>query len=168
MTVDLRILRVRDWMISSPAVITPRTTIATALRLLREHRAPALPVVADGRFVGIVHETDLLRLTPSEATTLDVYELREVLDRMTVARVIGPANAVVALDASLSEAAALLLRAPHGIVAVVDEGCPAGLLTWADVLRASAGDAPVRTPGARAALPPLSRDPLAVGIERAR
>jgi CBS domain-containing protein len=44
MTVDLSVLSVRDCMIASPPVITPRTTVATALRLLREHPVPALPV----------------------------------------------------------------------------------------------------------------------------
>ena len=68
---------VREWMIGSPPVITPRTTIATALRLLREHTLPALPVCEAGRLRGLVSERALLRLTPSEVTTLDVYELRE-------------------------------------------------------------------------------------------
>lgn len=49
MTVDLRTLRVRDWMSASPPVITPHTSIATALRLLREHHVSALPVWDEGR-----------------------------------------------------------------------------------------------------------------------
>jgi acetoin utilization protein AcuB len=170
MIVDLSVLRVRDWTAASPPVITPRTTIATALRLLREHSIPALPVWDQGRFVGMAHETDLLRLTPSEATTLDVYELREVLDRMTVTRVIASASAWVAPDDSLAEAGKLLLRVPHGIIPVVDDGRPVGLLTWADVLRAAAGSAATAMmPAARpASLRPRGRGPLAVAVEGAR
>ena len=170
MIVDLSLLCVRDVTAAALPVITPRTTIATARRLLREHCIPALPVWDQGRFVGLAHETDLLRLTPSEATTLDVYELHEVLDRMTVARVIASTSTCVAPDDSLAEAATLLLRAPHGIVPVVDDGRPVGLLTWADVLRAAVGDAATTaTPAARlASLRPRGRGPLAVAVERAR
>ena len=64
---------VRDRMIPSPPTVTPHTTIGTALRLLREHHLPALPVCEGGRIRGVVDERSLLRLTPSEATTLDVY-----------------------------------------------------------------------------------------------
>lgn len=169
MSVDLSVLRVRDWTTASPPVITPRTTIATALRLLREHRIPALPVWDEGRFVGMVHQTDLLRLTPSEATTLDVYELREVLDRMTVACVLVPARACVAPDDSLAEAAMLLLRLPSGVIPVVDNGHPVGLLTWADVLRAAVGNAATAlTPAARpASLRSRGRGPLTVAVEGA-
>ena len=170
MTVDLSVLSVRDCMIASPPVITPRTTVATALRLLREHPVPALPVWDNGRFMGMTHETDLLRLTPSEATTLDIYELREVLDRMTVVTVIAPAGTWVAPDSSLAEAAVLLLRTPHGIIPVLDEGCPVGLLTWAAVLRAAVADVlTARMPGERQTpRRPGGRGSLPLAVERAR
>jgi acetoin utilization protein AcuB len=95
---------VRDWMIVSVPIITPDTTIATAFRLLRKHHLPALPVCAQGKLVGLVDEKALLRFTPSEATTLDVYEMRAVLDRLTVARATAPTRATVAPDAGLEEA----------------------------------------------------------------
>src|SRR5262249_31880848 len=109
MTVDLTSLRVRDWMVASPPVITPHTSIAAALRLLREHGVSALPVWNAGRLVGMVDESDLLRMTPSQATTLDVYELREALEKLTVARVTQPA-AGLDPETSLADAASLMLR----------------------------------------------------------
>jgi len=48
MIVDFNASQVREWMVSSVPVITPRTTVATALLLLREHKIPALPVAAAG------------------------------------------------------------------------------------------------------------------------
>ena len=169
MVVDLNTTRVRDWYAPSPPVITPRTTVATALRLLREHHIPALPVWDNGRFVGMVHETDLLRLTPSEATTLDVYELREVLDGMTIARVIAPAGPCANPDDTIAEAATLLLRTPDRIVPVIENKRPVGLLTWADVLRAAGGE-PAATPASAAGvvlLRPRSRGALAAAVEGA-
>jgi acetoin utilization protein AcuB len=136
--VDLSSAVVRDWTVGSP-IITCRTSIATALRLLREHGVPALPVWENNCLAGLVDERALLRFTPSEATTLDVYELREVLQKMTVARAVAPAVSVTP-DTPLDEAAKLMLRNAAETLPVVDRGRPVGLVTWSALLRAAVGN----------------------------
>jgi acetoin utilization protein AcuB len=131
--IDVRTASVRNNMVFSP-VITPRTTVATALRLLREHDVAALPVCDGDRFVGLVRETGLLRLTPSDVTTLDVYELRNVLDSLTVSRIIEPVPAIAA-GASLEDAAVLMRTGHHEVLPVVDGGRLVGLLPWTAVLQ---------------------------------
>ena len=140
MIADLRDVCVREWMITDVPVITAQTTIAQALRLLREQGAPVLPVVSEGRFVGLVDEKTLLRFTPSEATTLDVYELREVLDKMTVGRVAAPASVILSPGASLEDAAALMLRESADVIPVVEQGRFLGLLVWISLLAAAVGE----------------------------
>jgi acetoin utilization protein AcuB len=119
--------------------ITPKTGIATALRLLREHGAGALPVLDGARFIGLVDEAALLRFTPSEATTLDVYELREVLERLPVARAIVQTE-TVAPGAPLSAAVAAMCRARARVLPVVDKGRLVGLLPWTRLLAAASGE----------------------------
>ena len=46
--------------------VTPETTIYDAARLLREHKIGALPVVEDGRLVGMISTTDILEALSSE------------------------------------------------------------------------------------------------------
>jgi acetoin utilization protein AcuB len=128
--------RVREWMTVDVPVITPDTSIATALRLLREHNIPALPVWKGGRVAGMVDEKALLRFTPSEATTLDVYELREVLDRMTVARAATPVPAALSPEQDVREAGRLMRRAGAEVLPVVDAGHLVGILAWPGVLAA--------------------------------
>jgi CBS domain-containing protein len=53
---------VREVMTPDPVVAAPRTTIRDAANFLRGQRISALPVVEDGRVVGIVTVTDLLEL----------------------------------------------------------------------------------------------------------
>lgn len=142
MSVDLSTSCVRAWMTPALPVITPRTTVATALRLLREHRLPALPVCEGDRFVGLVGEKALLRLTPSEATTLDVYELRDVLERLTVARAVAHAPAVLAPETPIGDAAALMARTAAEVLPVLAGGRLAGHLPWTAVLAATAGEVP--------------------------
>lgn len=130
--IGLRTSPIRSDIVSSP-VITSRTTVATALRLLREHDVAALPVCDGERFVGLVFEKGLLRLTPSDMTTLDVYELRDVLDRLTVARVVERVPSISA-DASLEDAAVLMRTGRHEVLPVLDGGRFVGLLPWTAVL----------------------------------
>jgi CBS domain-containing protein len=49
-------------MTSSPVTVAPTDTAQQAALVLLEHRINALPVTEDGRLVGIVSKTDLLRL----------------------------------------------------------------------------------------------------------
>ncbi len=139
MSVDPSPSCVRAWMSAPLPAITPRTTVATALRLLREHQAPALPVCDQDRFLGLVDEKALLRLTPSEVTTLDVYELRDVLERLTVARAVAPAPVAVTPETPLADAAGAMSRAAAAVVPVLDGGRLVGLLHWTAVLAATAG-----------------------------
>lgn len=146
MIAELRTSRVRTWMVPPLPTITSRTSVATALRLLREHGLPALPVSEGEHFVGLVDEKALLRLTPSEATTLDVYEVREVLEKLTVARATVPAAAVVTPETSATEAAALMHRTGAEVIPVMEDGRLRGLLHWTAVLAALSGWEPGATP----------------------
>ena len=131
--------RVREGMVSSP-VITPRTSVRTALRLLRENCVPALPVFDEGQFLGLVDEKSLLRLSPSEATTLDVWELHDLLDKLTVASVVRP-TATIGPDESLRQAAILMNDANSQALPVLEGGRLAGMLSW-NALLAVAMDIP--------------------------
>jgi len=139
-TVDLNTAYARDSMVTEVPLITPKTTVATALKLLREHGVPALPVMMGEGLIGLVDEKSLLRYTPSEATTLDVYELREILDRMTVGRLAVPSKVTVRPDDPLDQAATLMVRGDLDVLPVVSNGSFVGLLTWNGLLAAMIGD----------------------------
>jgi CBS domain-containing protein len=46
--------RVREWMTAEPVSAPPDASLETALRLMQEHRIHHLPIVEDGRVVGMV------------------------------------------------------------------------------------------------------------------
>jgi CBS domain-containing protein len=129
---------VRNWLSPAAPAVTGRTGVGTTLRLLRESGQVALPLVENGNLLGLVFEKDLLRLAPSEATTLDVYELRAVLDRLTVGRVLRPIAALPP-GASLDEALLHMGRESLEAVPVADGDCFLGLLTWPSLLAALGG-----------------------------
>ncbi len=51
---------VRDIMRPDPITVSPETTTVEAIRLMRDNRLSSLPVVEDGRLVGLVTEYDLI------------------------------------------------------------------------------------------------------------
>ena len=48
-------------MVANPTTVAPDATVEDAARLLINHRVRALPVVEEGRLVGIITTTDLLK-----------------------------------------------------------------------------------------------------------
>ena len=134
-------MNVADAMTPAPMTVTPRTSVAAALRLARDNGISRLPVVEHGCLIGVVREERLLALTPSEATTLSRHELPEVLSRLTVERAVEPALRLPA-DTPLTDAARLLLaRGGHEALVVEGERL-VGILTHSDLLRALVAGAP--------------------------
>ncbi len=52
---------VAEVMVRAPVAVDPDDDMAVAARMFLEHRVHALPVVEDGRLVGVVSRFDLLR-----------------------------------------------------------------------------------------------------------
>ena len=124
-----------DAMTPGPLTITPRTSVAAALRLARDNGIAHLPVVERGTIVGVVRQERLLDLTPSEATTLSRHELHDALARLTVERAVEPAL-VLAATTPLAEAARHLLERSAHEALVVEDGRLIGILTHSDLLQA--------------------------------
>ncbi len=54
-------VRVESIMTQDPRTVTPDTGLKEAARIILEMQVGGLPVVEDGRLVGIITETDLIR-----------------------------------------------------------------------------------------------------------
>ena len=55
-------LKTKELMIKDPIVISPDTDLEQAARLIHYHKIDGLPVVEDGRIVGILTMTDILEV----------------------------------------------------------------------------------------------------------
>ncbi len=127
---------VRDWMTPNPATVTPDTPILEAIKLLKERGFRRLPVVKDGRLVGIVTDKDLKEAMPSKATTLSVWELNYLLAKLTVEEVMAKPVITVQADEPLEEAALLMEEYKIGGLPVMEGDQLVGIITTTDVLRA--------------------------------
>ena len=115
---------VADVMTKELITVSSRQTLASALQVLRTRRVSILPVVEDGKLVGMLTEHDA-------CWGLSDLERREVGAEMD------PHPEMVAPEAKLREAARVLLTRERPALCVVDHGRLAGLVTPRDLLRAS-------------------------------
>lgn len=61
-TADKGAVAVRDIMRKDPLTVTPETGTLELIRLMREHKVTCLPVVREGKLVGMVAERDLINV----------------------------------------------------------------------------------------------------------
>lgn len=78
---------VREWMTPNPLTVDPDTPVLEAINLLKQKGFRRLPVVKEGRLLGLVTDKDLKDAMPSKATTLSVWEMNYLLSKLTVKEV---------------------------------------------------------------------------------
>lgn len=127
---------VRDYMTLNPTTVEPDTTLDEALGLMRRQRIRRLPVLQEGRLVGIVTWTDLMRASPSSATSLAVWEIPPVLEKARVLEVMTENPIVVEPGMPVEEAARILRERKIGGLPVVEEGNLVGIVTESDLFDA--------------------------------
>jgi acetoin utilization protein AcuB len=125
---------VKDRMTPNPVTVTLTTTFPEAFRILREKRIRHLPVVDDkGRLRGVVTLTDLLRASPSQATTLSVFEMNYLLANLHIQEVMTSPPITAPEEMPLEEAARLMTENKIGCLPVMRDGDLLGLITETDI-----------------------------------
>lgn len=132
-------MQVREWMSPDPVTVTPHTPVAEARQLLSDHGFRHLPVVEGGRLVGILSDRDVainpraLRAAVRGHTAGDLVD-----DDRPVEAVMSRDPHVVAADATLEDAARLLVSRQISALPVVDDARTlVGIITSVDCLLAT-------------------------------
>lgn len=139
-------------MTPNPITVEPNTPIFEALNLMKKHRIKQLPVVEDGKLLGLVTERDLLTVSPSPATTLSIYEINYLLSRMTVKEVMIKSPARISPDATIEEAAVIMREHRFGSLLVMEGENLVGIITESDLFEALIKIFGFRRPGVRLVL----------------
>jgi acetoin utilization protein AcuB len=128
---------IKDWMTKDPVTIMEDTSMIKAIHIMKERRFRRLPVVTDGRLVGMVTDRDLKEASPSKATTLDVHELYYLLAELQVKEIMSRNPVSVLADDTVEHAAQVMLEHTISGLPVVDrDGKVVGIITQSDVFRA--------------------------------
>jgi acetoin utilization protein AcuB len=128
---------VSKWMTPNVITVDKNESLGTALRLMRENRIRRLPVVSGGKLVGIVSDRDLKGALPSRATSLDVWELHALIDKLKVSEIMTK-NVVTTKPGATIERVAMIMmeRKIEGLPVLDAKGALVGIVTEGDVFRA--------------------------------
>ena len=141
-------LRVRTWMTRNLVTLSPETSVAEALSLCRERRIRHIPIVKEGRLVGIVSDRDLRDASPAlgdadRASTLQEIRLGDVMTREVSTA--DPQDPIENVAQEMYE----LKIGSLPVVAEEDEEKLLGIVTSSDVMRALVTLAGLPEPGCR-------------------
>lgn len=124
---------VRNRMTANPVCVIPDTPIPEALELMKKRKIRRLPVTEGQKLVGIVTQLDLMRVSPSPATSLSIFEIHYLISRMTVKEAMTKDPATISPDATIEEAALLMRERGIGGLPVVENGKVVGIITETDI-----------------------------------
>jgi len=130
------IMEVRSWMTRDVRTVSPLDSVARAKQLLEEYRINQLPVVVEGKLIGILTDRDVRDALASAAELSG--PTRQGVDprHMTVETVMTPHVLTVLPEDSIVYAARLLRRERIGALPVVEGSRLVGIITRSDLLEA--------------------------------
>ena len=133
-------MEIEKWMKHPVHSVKPLDSIQHARELMEQHRINQLPVVVDGRVVGIVTDRDLRDAFPS---VFDSSARRETKSKggadpnaITVEMVMTPNVLTLGPKDSVGKAVQLMRSERIGAIPIVDAARLVGILTRSDVLDA--------------------------------
>lgn len=127
---------VRDRMTKDPVTITSNVSVTEALRLMNDRKIRRLPVLdSQGHLVGIVSDRDLLLASPSPATSLAIWEIHELLAKLTVEKMMTREVITVTEDTPLEEAARVMVDNRIGGLPVLRGESLVGIISESDLFK---------------------------------
>jgi len=127
---------VKNWMSKDVVTIDEKDSMDKAARALKEHKVSMLPVMKEDRLVGVVTDRDIKEASASDATTLDIHEILYLVSKIKVGEIMTKDPVTVPLEATVEEAADILLEKKISGAPVLDpEGKVAGVITKADLFK---------------------------------
>jgi CBS domain-containing protein len=126
---------VRNWMNTNPITVTPQTTLPKVRQLLHEHHLRHLPVVNEDKLVGVVTWRDIHRAEAWDGVDFGGYELNSLLERLTAKEFMSYKPIAISPEATLGEAASLMVEYKIGGLPVVEDDRLVCLITETDFCR---------------------------------
>jgi acetoin utilization protein AcuB len=127
---------VRDYMTPSPVTVSPDDLLGDALDLMKKHSIRRLPVVSRGKIVGLVTEQDLMKASPSSATSLSVWEINYLFSKIKIKNIMTREIFTVNDDTILEEAALIMQEKQISTLPVLENNHLVGIITESDIFKA--------------------------------
>jgi Predicted transcriptional regulator, contains C-terminal CBS domains len=121
---EIDFMKVKSWMVTEVITASPEDTVEEAIQLMRRFSIRHIPIIENGKLVGLVTESNLRAYLSSEKLQLPLKEVM-ILNPITV----DP-------ETSIDEAARIIYKYKIGGLPVITEGKLVGIITITDILEA--------------------------------
>ncbi len=129
-------LLVKDWMTKDVITASPDTRMLDAHKIMRENKIRRMPVCKNGKVIGIVTKSDVRQAEPSDATSLNVWEINYLLAKLEVKDIMTKSVTTVHENDTIKDAATLMYKERIGALPVIGaDGKIAGIITESDIFR---------------------------------
>jgi acetoin utilization protein AcuB len=152
---------VKLWMTSNVLTVNSSQPIVEVEQMMRQQRIRRVPVVDDGRLVGIISREDLFRAMPSIFDPSIGPEHLEQAGRITAATIMTPSPITVEPTTPLEQAALLMRTHKFGSLLVMQDQQLVGIITETNIFDAFLEVLGAKKKGARIELK-IDRTPAAV------
>ena len=127
---------VRDLMTTEVETLSPESSMEEAVQLEMRRKIRHIPILEDGKLVGILTDRDLKRAMPSLLTGTARATHEKVIRTTRVSQIMTRSPLTVTSSTLLKDAVRVLCERKFGALPVVDGGRLVGILSETDVLRA--------------------------------
>jgi len=128
--------------------INPETSMEEALNLMQREHIRRIPVVnKHGALVGIITEMQLLKASPSDATTLSKFEMSDLMNKVKIESLMTKNVITVNEDTLIEEAARIMVDKKIGGLPVVQGEKVVGIITETDLFKVFMEAMGARKPG---------------------
>jgi acetoin utilization protein AcuB len=127
---------VRSWMAHNVVSITSDCLLAEAYHLMRDHGVRHLPVLDDGRLIGLVSWGDIRRASAIDARALTARDPQPALiEECPVSEIMSRNPIAVRPDTPMVQAAQIMFEQAIGCLPVIESGRLTGIVTECDIFR---------------------------------
>jgi acetoin utilization protein AcuB len=128
-------MRVRDVMTTDLITVEPGVPVFQAQKLMREHQIRKLPVVSEGKLVGMVTHDLFMEVSPSKATGFSIQEMHYLLTAMKVKEIMDKNPVTVSPDMPFEDALNLGQQKGNTGFPVMENDKLVGIITNGDIIR---------------------------------
>ncbi|NPA40309.1 MAG: CBS domain-containing protein [Thermodesulfobacteria bacterium] len=130
-------MKVKDWMTENVIVLDEDDSVVKAMQVFKEHQIRRIPVVKDGKLVGIITDRDIKSTTPPKSFSMDMYETYYLISTLKLRDIMTPNPITVFPEDEIEKAAILMLEYKISGLPVVDEEKHVlGIITQTDIFKA--------------------------------
>ncbi|MCR4790294.1 MAG: CBS domain-containing protein [Treponemataceae bacterium] len=125
---------VKDVMTKNPITVNPDLSVMKVKELMDKNQVGKIPVLdKNGELVGIITRNDLIKVAPSNASSLDMYEMSYLISKLTAEKAMCKKVVTIEENDTIERAAGLMKEFGVSCLPVMKDDLVVGIITESDV-----------------------------------